>query len=126
MKPESIAIGQVTSTHGLQGEVKVYPLTDFPERFDSLDDIVLETAMGQQVMHIEGIKYLKSMLILKFREISTVDEAEKLRGATLQVSPEQLVTLPDGHYYIFQIIGLTVVEENGEELGVVEDIRQTG
>ncbi|MHB1127910.1 MAG: ribosome maturation factor RimM [Bacillota bacterium] len=126
LKPERITIGKITSTHGHKGEVRVYPLTDFPERFSTLDEVTLEAGTSLRTVHVEGIKNVNNMVVLKFREVTTMNEAETLRGAMLQLHSEQLVPLPEGHYYLYQIVGMTVVAEGGEDLGVVEDIRQTG
>ncbi|MDK2822153.1 MAG: rRNA processing protein RimM [Clostridia bacterium] len=120
-----IKIGQILTTHGHKGEVKVFPLTDDPNRFDDLKFVFLNLPDGYTKMHINSVKYHKNFVILKLKEITDMSAAEKLRNIYICVQEEQLITLPEDHYFIFQLIGLEVYE-NEKYLGKVKDVIQTG
>lgn len=126
MNPELITIGEVVNTHGHRGAVRVLPLTDFPERFRDLDEVVL-TRNGERVtMHVERVAFQKRFVILSFREVPDMSAAERLRGALLQIPRDQVRPLPEGCYYLFEIVGLQVITSDGEPLGTVVDVLQTG
>lgn len=120
-----IKVGQILTTYGHKGEVKVLPLTDNPERFTALEFVYLEMPQGNQKMHIQNVKGHKNSVILKFKEVPDMSYAEKLRGIYICVEENQLVELPENHYFIFQIIGLEVYEKE-VLLGKVTDVIQTG
>ncbi|MDS1029924.1 ribosome maturation factor RimM [Bacillota bacterium LX-D] len=126
MLEDLITIGEITTTQGHLGEVRVYPTTDFPEHFTTLEKVACKIAGQVNWLTIAGVRYHKGFVILRFKEISDMNEAEKLKGGLIQISPEELTPLPEGHYYIFQLIGLQVFTIAGEFLGTVKDIQQTG
>lgn len=126
MNEELIAIGQITTTQGHLGEVRVYPLTDFPERFELLKEVFWQKDGQIRLLTVNKVRYHKGFVILGFKEIENMNQAEELRGGILQIPPEQLMPLPEGHYYLFQIIGLKVFTVDGEPLGFVKEILQTG
>jgi|Deesub1362A_J573_1020465.scaffolds.fasta_scaffold00204_59 16S rRNA processing protein RimM len=126
MTEEFISIGEIVNTQGCRGAVRVLPLTDFPERFRDMQMVYLARGEERWLLHIEQVTYHKQFAILKFREIPDMTTAEKLKGALLQVPRSELVPLPDGHYYIFDIVGLSVYTPEGEYLGVVRDVMRTG
>lgn len=121
-----IAIGQITSPFGIKGEVKVYPLTDFPERFKTTDSVFVCKEDFCQVYRIENVRFHKNMVVLQFAECSTRQDAEALRNAYLKVERHNLVELPPGHYYVHEIIGLKVQDAAGCFLGTVRDVLRTG
>jgi 16S rRNA processing protein RimM len=125
---ELIAIGQVTSACGIKGEVRVYPLTDFPERFKTTDTVFVcrEDEDFYELYRIENARFHKGMVIIQFAQCTTRQDAEALRGAYLKVEQEKLVKLPPGHYYIHDIIGLDVYDISGSFIGVVRDVLKTG
>ncbi|MDI6709205.1 MAG: ribosome maturation factor RimM [Bacillota bacterium] len=126
MNPDFITIGEVVNTHGHRGAVRVLPLTDFPERFQDLKEVIL-TRDGERVtMHIERVAFQKRFVILSLREVPDMHAAERLRGAVLQIPREQACPLPEGRYYLFEIIGLQVFTADGERLGTVVDVLRTG
>jgi len=117
-------IGQIVNTQGHKGEVRVLPLTDFPERYLDLDSVLLDLPGGLQETQIEAVRYHKQFIILKLVGCETMDQAEKLKNVYIKVKPEQAVELPEGHYFIKDIIGLEVFTLEGELLGRIEDVLQ--
>ena len=123
MKNKFISIGKIVAPHGVRGDVRVVPLTDFPDRFQGMKQIMLEDGVS---LTVENVKYHNQFILLKFQGLDDMNAVEKLRGKQIQVTRDALVKLPEGHYYTFDIVGLKVQTETGEELGVVTDVIQTG
>lgn len=121
-----ITIGQIVATHGYKGEVKVQPLTDFPKRFELLKSVFCQVKDDLFCFTIESVRYHKNFVLLKFVEIDDMNKAESLKNGLLRIKQEELMPLPEGHYYIFQIIGLEVYTVEGEYLGTVSDVQKTG
>jgi 16S rRNA processing protein RimM len=117
-----ITVGKVLGPHGVRGDVRVLPLTDFPQRFRHGSYLYLN---GQEVM-VEGSRPLRGLLIVKFQGVDTRNHAEEIQGADLTVPEEALQPLPPGEYYRHQIMGLTVWSREGMRLGVITDILPTG
>ena len=126
MKQEFFRVGAIASTHGIKGEVKVYPTTDDISRFDYLKNVILDTKAGRKELTVEGVKYFKNMPILKFKGIDKIEDIEAYKGCDLLVSREDAVPLEEGEHYIADLIGLDVIDEDGEKLGTVKDIMLTG
>ncbi|MFZ5899003.1 MAG: ribosome maturation factor RimM [Bacillota bacterium] len=126
MSKELIVIGEVVNTQGHRGAVRVLPFTDSPERFLELDSVILVQGERQTVMHVETVSFHKAFVILKFKEIEDMNAAEAIKGALLKLPREKLVPLPDGRYYIFDIVGLEVFTVDGKPVGRVKDVLQTG
>lgn len=118
--------GKIVNTHGLKGEVKVVPWTDSPETFEDIKYAYIKKKTGDMRLDIEHLKYQKNNLILKFKQISSIDEAEPLKNKTLYIDRDMLGELPEGTYYIADIIGLKAVDPDGNEIGTVADIFNTG
>jgi len=118
-----IAIGKAVAPHGVRGDVRVVPLTDYLERFHDTRTVRLDDG---RVMTVEGAKFHKQFVLLKFRGLDDRDAVEFLRGKLLLVGRDELVKLPEGHYFHFEIIGLKVYDEDGAFLGTVGDILATG
>ena len=119
-------VGVITSPHGVRGEVKVFPTTDDNERFNSLKTVILDNGHGQRELEIEGVKFFKNMVILKFKGIDDRNDVERLRQAKLLVTRDQAVELEEDEYFIADLIGMQVFAEDGEELGAISDVLQTG
>jgi 16S rRNA processing protein RimM len=117
---ELIKIGQITSPHGVQGEVKVFPLTDFPERFKTLRQVLLGPDARPVGIRLKGT--LKNLIILQIDGVDDRDQAEKLRLQYLQVPKSEVHPLPEGHYYVFDLVGLDVVDPEGNPLGKLVDV----
>ena len=121
-----IEIGQITSSHGVKGHVKVTPFTDYPERFKTMKDVLLQRLDGSmETSVIEETKYHKNIIILKLKGIDSVESVQRVKGVKLVVKREDLVKLPQDSYYIFDLVGCAVYEEE-ELLGTVKDVISTG
>ncbi len=126
---EYFKVGIITSTHGLHGEVKVYPTTDDVKRFGRLKKVTLDTGKAQtsgMVLEIESVKYFKQFAILKFRGIDRIEDAEKYRRASLLVPRSDAVRLKKDEYFVADLIGLTVLDEDGTQIGILKDVIETG
>ncbi len=119
-------IGSVSTTHGVHGEVKVYPTTDDPGRYKKIKEVILDNGKEKKTAHIEQTKFFKQMVIVKFKECNSMDEAEKLRGYELYVTREHAIPLNKNEYYIADLIGMKVLTDEGSELGMIDDVLQTG
>ena len=121
-----LQVGIITSTHGVRGEVKVYPTTDDPRRFRRLKEVVLDTGREKLNMEIEGVKFFKQFVILKFKGLDNINDIEKYRQKSLYVTRKNAVRLQRDEYFIADLIGLKVQDEDGTELGTVKDVIETG
>ncbi|MCF8010690.1 MAG: ribosome maturation factor RimM [Clostridiales bacterium] len=121
-----VIIGKISSTHGNKGMLKVKPLTDFPERFQKMGKVLLFKNSTKKCLHVRHVFYHKNSVILQFSEINNMNEAEEICGGLLKVCREDLVELPEGRYYVFDIVGCNVYDIHGESLGKIKDIIKTG
>lgn len=121
-----LQVGIITSTHGVRGEVKVYPTTDDPRRFRRLKEVVLDTGREKLNLEIEGVKFFKQFVILKFKGLDNINDIEKYRQKSLYVTRKNAVRLQRDEYFIADLIGLKVQDEDGRELGTVKDVIETG
>ncbi len=118
-------IGVITSTHGLKGEVKVFPTTDDVNRFKKLKKCILRTPKGDIEVEKNTCKFFKNMVILSFKEFKDINEVEKFKNCELYVTRENAVPLDEDEYYIADVIGMEIYEEENR-LGVLSDVMQTG
>lgn len=123
---QMLRVGVITSTHGIRGEVKVFPTTDDRNRFYELKDVILDTGKEQKTLEIEHVKFFKNMVILKFKGFDNINDIEIYKGKDLLVTRENAVELGPDENFIADLIGLSVVTDEGEELGVLKDVMQTG
>ena len=121
-----LQVGIITSTHGVRGEVKVYPTTDDPRRFRRLKEVVLDPGKEKMNLEIEGVKFFKQFVILKFKGLDNINDIEKYRQKSLYVTRKNAVRLQRDEYFIADLIGLKVQDEDGKELGTVKDVIETG
>lgn len=121
-----LQVGIITSTHGVRGEVKVYPTTDDPRRFRRLKEVILDTGREKLNLEIEGVKFFKQFVILKFKGLDNINDIEKYRQKSLYVTRKNAVRLQRDEYFIADLIGLKVQDEDGTELGTVKDVIETG
>ena len=121
-----LQVGIITSTHGVRGEVKVYPTTDDPRRVLRLKEVVLDTGREKLNLEIEGVKFFKQFVILKFKGLDNINDIEKYRQKSLYVTRKNAVRLQRDEYFIADLIGLKVQDEDGTELGTVKDVIETG
>ncbi len=121
-----LQVGAITSTHGVRGEVKVFPTTDDPKRFRRLKDVILDTGKEQIPMEIEGVKFFKQFVILKFKGFDNINDIERFKGKNLFVTRENAVRLRRDEYFIADLEGITVYLEDGTEFGTLTEVIQTG
>ena len=121
-----LEIGQIVNTFGIKGMVKVKPFTDDIKRFDKLKKVYIENKNGRKEYEIEEIKYHKEMVLIKFKGIENPEDANLLRESYLTVDRDSEEPLEEGTYYIVDMIGLEVETEEGEKLGSLVDIFNTG
>ena len=123
---ELFRVGVISNTHGIRGEVKVYPTTDNVRRFDDLKEVILDTGKEQLILHVTSVKYFKNMVILKFKEFDNINDIIPYKGMDLLVTRENAIPLEDGEYYIADIIGSKVITDEDKILGTLTDVLQTG
>lgn len=123
---EMLRVGVISSTHGVRGEVKVFPTTDDPQRFNELKEVTLDAGREQLVLKIQNVKFFKNMVILKFEGYDNINDIEKYKGKDLLIHRDQAVALEEGEYFIVDLIGLTVITDEGETLGTLTDVMKTG
>lgn len=123
---DMLRIGVIANTHGIKGEVKVFPTTDDINRYKQLKEVILDTGKEHKKLEIENIRFFKQMVIVKFKGIDTINDIEKYKGKDILVTREQAIPLEEDEYFIYDIIGATVVTEEGEEIGTLEEVLQTG
>ncbi|MDE7206950.1 MAG: ribosome maturation factor RimM [Lachnospiraceae bacterium] len=121
-----LQVGAITQTHGLRGEVKVFPTTDDAKRFKKLKEVILDTGKEKTVLEIEGVKFFKQFVILKFKGFDDINDIERYKGKNLYVTRENAVKLKKDEYFIADLIGIKVYDENEEYLGVLKDVIVTG
>ena len=122
---DMLRVGVIASTHGVRGEVKVFPTTDDAKRFKTLKKVILD---GREPLElsIEQVKFFKNMVILKFKGYDNINDVETWRQRDLLITRDQAVELKEDEYFITDLIGLTVVNEEEAVLGRVKDVLETG
>lgn len=119
-------VGIITATHGLKGEVKVFPTTDDVKRFKRLREVILDTGKERIGLEVESVKFFKQFAIVKFKGIDDISAVEKYRKASILVTRENAVRLKKDEYFIADLIGLKVRDESDAEIGVLRDVMETG
>ena len=123
---ELLQVGVVTQTHGIRGEVKVFPTTDDAGRFRDLKKVFLDTGREKLPLEIQGVKFFKQFVIVKFKGLETINEVERFRRCPLLVPREDAVPLEEDEYYIADMIGMQVETEDGKAFGILKDVMETG
>lgn len=121
-----LQIGVITQTHGIRGEVKVFPTTDDAARFKKLKEVIMDTGRERLDMEIEGVKFFKQYVILKFKGYDSINDVEKYKSAKLYVTRDKAVRLKKDEYFVADLIGMQVVTEEGEAFGLLKDVMATG
>lgn len=119
-------VGVISATHGLKGEVKVFPTTDDPQRFKKLKEVMLDTGKELIKLEVEQVKFFKQFVILKFRGYDDINDVEKWKKKPLKVYRDQAVALKKNEYYIADLIDMEVDLEDGTHFGTLKDVMQTG
>jgi len=124
--PAYVIVGRVGRPHGIRGAVHVVPDTDFPERLMSLTEAVLLKEGQPTPVRVQSVRAHRRGLVVTLAGIGSVDEARMWQGAALAVPRAQAAPLPRGRHYVFEVLGLRVQTEAGEDLGIVAQILRTG
>ena len=122
----NLEIGQIVNTFGVKGMVKVRPFTDDIKRFDKLKYVYVEKNKNQTKYEIEEVKYHKDMVLIKFKNIDKLEQAEELKNSYLTITRDSAEKLEEGRYYIVDLLGLEVYSDEQILLGTLEDIFNTG
>jgi 16S rRNA processing protein RimM len=117
-----LRVGVITTTHGIKGEVKVYPTTDDAKRFEELNKIYLDTGKEYVPLEIEGVRYFKNLVILKFKEINDINDIEKYKGKDLLIHRDDAIELQENEYFIFDLLDSEIFTEDGTKLGVLTEV----
>ena len=123
---KQLQVGVISSTHGVRGEVKVFPTTDDVTRFRQLKTVYLDTGREMLPLEIQNVKFFKQFAILKFKGIDNINDIEKYRGKSLMIDREDAVDLDEDEYFIADMIGMKVCTEDGSEFGTLKDVMETG
>lgn len=121
-----LRVGVISSTHGVRGEVKVFPTTDDVNRFKKLKSVYLDTGKEELELEIETVKFFKQMVILKFKGIDDINDIEKYKGKEILVTRENAVELKENEFFICDLIGLKVIDEEDKYLGELTEVLTTG
>ena len=119
---EFITIGTIVAPHGVRGDLRIVPQTDFPDRFLTMDACYID---GKEY-HIASARFHKQFVLATFKEVPDRNAAELLARKDIKVPREELMPLPEGRYYIFEIEGLRVEDRDGNYLGEVKEVLQPG
>lgn len=123
---DEFQVGVITQTHGIRGEVKVFPTTDDASRFKKLKEVIMDTGKERIDMEIEGVKFFKQYAIVKFKGYDSINDIEKYKSARLFVTRDKAVKLKKDEYFIADLIDMDVVTEEGEFFGRLKDVMATG
>ena len=123
---KQLQVGVISSTHGVRGEVKVFPTTDDVTRFRQLKKVYLDTGREMLPLEMQNVKFFKQFAILKFKGIDNINDIEKYRGKSLMIDREDAVDLDEDEYFIADMIGMKVCTEDGSEFGTLKDVMETG
>lgn len=123
---DMLQVGAIVSTHGLRGEVKVFPTTDDAARFKKLKQVIMDTDREMLTLEIEGVKFFKKFVIVKFKGIDDINDIEKYKGKNLYVLRENAVKLEKDEYFITDLIGMKVIDETQQIEGTLTDVIETG
>lgn len=122
-----MTIGKIANTHGIRGELKIVPETDFPERFDKGSELVIVDSQNKQTpVTVQTSRLHKNMFIVQFAQFSNINDVEKFKGALLKIDAKNQQPLEEGEYYYHEIIGCKVITEEGQELGPITEILTPG
>ena len=123
---DMLQVGAITSTPGLQGDVKVFPTTDDPGRYNYLKEVWLDTGKEKKRLEVERVRYFKQFVIVKFKGIDRIEDAERYVKKSLYVTRDHAVRLKKNEYFIADLIGMKVTDEDGNSLGTLSDVLSTG
>lgn len=120
---KEIVIGKIVAPHGVRGDIRIMPLTDRPEQFLNLSYLLLEDS---RQLTVKAARFHKRMVLVSTKEITTMNDAELLRDKKILIRAEDLPPLEEGRFYVADLIGLPVFDEEGKQLGTFKDSITTG
>ena len=123
---EKLQVGVLSSTHGVHGEMKVYPTTDDVTRFKKLKKVYVDLGNEEKELEITNVKFWKNMVILKFKGYDSINDIEKYKDYGIFVNREDAVPLDKDEYFIADMIGMDAYDEAGNKVGILEDVLSTG
>lgn len=127
MSDNLLRVGIISNTHGIRGEVKVFPTTDDPNRYKKLKKVILQTRREQIELEIQSVKFFKQFVIVKFKGIDNINDIEQYKGLELYVTRENAVKLAPNENFICDLVGCSVIEDKDNKvIGVLEDVLLTG
>lgn len=126
MEDNYLQVGIITSTHGIKGEVKVFPTTNDAKRFTKLKTAYIDLGTEKMEIHIEQVKFFKKMVILKFKEFQDINEVERFKSKSILVTRDNAVKLEKDEYFIADLIDIRVKTDENEDLGILTDVLETG
>lgn len=121
-----LQVGIITGTHGLKGEVKVFPTTNDKERFLDLEDVLLDTGRELLELKVEYCKFFKKFVFVKFEGLDDINEVEQYKRCPLLVTRENAVELEEDEYFVADLLGMTIVDDSGVTIGKLENVIETG
>ncbi len=119
---DRVTIGKISRVRGTRGEMVVVPLTDDPRRFRKLRKVIISKEESTGEFLVEGAREFKGKVLLKLKDVESPEEAKELVGGFIELERDQLIELPNGRYFIFDIIGLEVVTTKGQRIGKVKEV----
>ena len=122
---DRLRVGVITSSHGIKGEVKVYPTTDDNDRFKTLKKCYLSNGRETLEVNCTSCKFLKNMVILKFKEYDNINDIERFKNYDILVDREDAVPLMDGEFFICDVLDADVYDQNDEHIGILDDVLET-
>jgi 16S rRNA processing protein RimM len=127
MTDKLYTIGKIVNTHGIRGELKIVPETDFPERFDPGSElIIVDVQQKQTPVKVQSSRLHKNMYIVKLEKHDGINDVEKYKGSLLKIEAKYQKPLEEGEYYYHEIIGCKVIADDGQELGLISEILTPG
>lgn len=123
---DRLQVGVISSTHGVRGEVKVFPTTDDPKRYKKLKKVYLDTGREFLPLEIQGVKFFKQFVIVKFKGIDNINDIEMYKQKSLYVDRKDAVPLKEDEYFIADMVGIEVYTDDGEKFGVLKEVMETG
>ncbi len=119
-------VGVIANTHGIRGEVKVFPTTGEPERYNYLKEVILDTGKEKKVLEVASARFFKKLVIVKFKGIDNINDIEQYKGCELFVTRENAIPLKEGECYIADMEGMEVITDDGIYFGVLKEVMETG
>ena len=127
MSDDLLRVGVISNTHGVRGEVKVFPTTDDPNRYKKLKKVILQTRKEQLELEIQSVKFFKQFVIVKFKGIDNINDIEQYKGMELYVTRENAVKLAPNENFICDLVGFKIIEDKEHKvIGVLSDVLITG